>query len=273
MDGIKEVTKNVESKPGFISHVFNFDDTSKKELMNITQYSLLSIIPIAFLNKSIQQLIPEADDSKGSIEILAEICTQIILLFLGIFFIHRIVSYVPTYSKLNYENFNVVNIVIGFLVIVLSLQTKLGLKLNILTERILNLVEGQTGVSLNNKPKVTKEPEQQPETQSNNPNFLNLPNSQQTVGQPNLINANDFKMPSGAQQGPPPTVATQPTPDFNQMYSGPTTPLVGANTPGQQSPPPVPPSTGATPISQFPLQNNEPMAANDAFGSSFGSAF
>ena len=89
MDGLKEPAKTIEDNEGFIKHVFKFDSGTKKELMNIIQYAVLSVIPVVVLNKSVQKLIPEADDEKGSIEILAEVLTQLIIMFLGMFFIHR----------------------------------------------------------------------------------------------------------------------------------------------------------------------------------------
>ena len=53
---------------------------------------------IIFLNKIIQKFIPEADDTKGSFELLAEILAQIMAMFIGIVFINRVVTYLPTYS-------------------------------------------------------------------------------------------------------------------------------------------------------------------------------
>ena len=40
-----------ESKKNFVKYVFNFNDTTKAELLNIMQYSILAIIPIVVLNK------------------------------------------------------------------------------------------------------------------------------------------------------------------------------------------------------------------------------
>ena len=42
-----------DSNKSFLKHVFNFDDDSKSEILNILQYALLAIIPIVLLNKSI----------------------------------------------------------------------------------------------------------------------------------------------------------------------------------------------------------------------------
>tara|TARA_B100000902_G_scaffold56671_1_gene63496 strand:- start:180 stop:956 length:777 start_codon:yes stop_codon:yes gene_type:complete len=130
----------------FIKHVFNFDDDSKNDMMNIIQYSILAIIPVVALNKSIQRFVPEVDETKGSLEILVEVAAQTIAMFIGILLIHRVIVYVPTYSKVKYNDLNVTGIVLAFLVIVLSLQTKLGEKVNLLLERVIDIVDGNTSL-------------------------------------------------------------------------------------------------------------------------------
>lgn len=136
MESIEETTKSMSSKNGFINHVFNFDDDTKCELMNITQYGILSVIPVIGLNKTVQKIIPDVDEDKGSLEILAEVIVQIVVMFLGMFFIHRLVTFVPTYSQMKYEDYSVPNIIIAFLIIVLSLQTKLGEKTTMWTRLV-----------------------------------------------------------------------------------------------------------------------------------------
>ena len=113
MDGGETI--QIDGKPGFFKHVFNFDEESKCEILNIIQYAVLSLVPIIILNKIMQKYVPEADDEKKSIEILAEVLAQVIFMFLGIFFIHRIIT---------------------------SLQTKLGEKISILVDRLVELWEG-----------------------------------------------------------------------------------------------------------------------------------
>ena len=115
-----DISEIIKPDQGFISHVFNFDNKSKNELSNIIQYSVLAILPIVILNKTIQRFIPEADETKGSIEISVEVVFQLALIFLGMFFIHRIITYIPTYSESKYENISVINNIISFLIIILS---------------------------------------------------------------------------------------------------------------------------------------------------------
>ena len=116
-------------------------DVKNSEIKNIIQYSILAIFPIVILNKTIQRFIPEADETKGSIEVLIEIILQLGLIFVGMFFIHRIITYIPTYSESKYDNLSVVNNIISFLIIILSLQTKLGEKMNIIIDRILSFID------------------------------------------------------------------------------------------------------------------------------------
>jgi len=147
MESLDDITKS----RGFIKHVFNFDDSSKSDMFNIMQYSTLALIPIIIANKLMQKYVPEADDEKSSLEIVAEVLAQVIVMFLFILFIHRIITFVPTYSGDNYPNFHVSNIILAMLMILLSLQTKLGEKIAILVDRLLELWNGPSSNNKNNK--------------------------------------------------------------------------------------------------------------------------
>ena len=63
-------------------------------------------------------------------------------MFCGVILIHRVINYVPTYSGFKYESLNLTNVILAFLIIVLSIQTKLGIKVNILVDRALELWNG-----------------------------------------------------------------------------------------------------------------------------------
>jgi len=142
-------------KNGFVGHVFNFNANAKEEMMNIVQYAVIAIIPVVLLNKSIQRFIPDVDDEKSSLEIGAEVLVQVIIMFLGIFFIDRLVTFVPTYSTKKYESLSVINITLSMLVITLSLQTRLGEKVSILADRVGEMWSGETK-KRRNKKTVTK---------------------------------------------------------------------------------------------------------------------
>ena len=136
----------------FINHVFNFDHETKNSLMNLSQYILLAIIPLNMANHFIDNIVPNADDSKGNIEIFAEVSGQVIFTFLVIFFIHRLITFVPTYSGRAYDSLNLINLVLAFLVICYDCG-KVGKKVKILLERVGELWEG--------KPKQQQQQQQQ----------------------------------------------------------------------------------------------------------------
>lgn len=133
----KDVTNN-----SFVSHVFSTTEEDKGELLNVIQYSLMGVIPIVLMNKLIQRFIPEADPEKSSLELLAEIGIQLVVIFGSLVFIHRMITFVPSYSGFKYERLTLTNVILAFLVIVLSIQSKIGIKANILVDRVYEMWNG-----------------------------------------------------------------------------------------------------------------------------------
>ena len=134
-------------KKTFFNHVFSTTEESKAEILNVVQYSLIGVIPIVILNKLIQRFIPEADTEKSTVELLAEILIQLIVMFCGIIIIHRVITFIPTYSEFKYESLTLTNVILAFLVLVLSIQTKIGIKVNILFDRIVDFWNGTSSSS------------------------------------------------------------------------------------------------------------------------------
>ena len=238
------------SKPGFIKHVFNFDSDSKAEMLNIIQYAILALIPIIILNKLMQKYIPEADEEKGSLEISAEVLLQVIIIVLGIFFVDRLVTYVPTYSGIKYLEFSVTTIVLATLLILLSLQTKLGEKISILFDRVMELWTGESDKDdkkKKNKGKgsvkvsqpISGQGQQQMQQQSPDQSAQN----QSLYGSTNI------------NQLPSSSTTSQQMPDYNEMYNkNDNNQMVGAASPGG-------------------FEQNLIQASNEFLGNTFGSNF
>ena len=246
---------NDDSKKNFFKHVFNFDDDSKSELLNIIQYALIAIIPVVILNKTIGKYVPEADDKKGSLELSAEIIIQVIVTFIGLLIIHRIITFVPTYSKTKYPEFNIVFIILAILMITLSLQTKLGEKVSILVDRILELWDGKSDNKKNANNKQPNVRVSQP-ISGQSGSITGQPMAQIANGNAmytdgtsiNSLPTND--MSSGNDN----SISPQQLPNYNNMTREDTTKLVNAASPGQQE------------------GFMEPMAANSVLGGgAFGS--
>lgn len=145
MDILQEVRDS--NRKSFLSHVFSTTEEGKAEVLNVVQYATLGVIPIVILNKLIQRFIPEADPDKSTLELLVEIFIQLIVMFCGIIVIHRCISYIPTYSGFKYESLTLTNVILAFLIIVLSIQTKLGIKVNFLVDRLSELWNGSSSSS------------------------------------------------------------------------------------------------------------------------------
>jgi hypothetical protein len=237
MESLDELSKATNGKPGFFKHVFNFNDDAKSEMMNIVQYAILALIPVILMNKAMQKFVPEADEEKGNAELLAEITGQVTIMFLGILIIHRIITFIPTYSGEKYVDFSVTNIILAMLVIILSLQTKLGEKVSIVVDRIMELWEG---------PKDKKKGKK-----GQNNVKVSQPISQNQALNQSLGSMGSTSISSLPQQQQQPS---QQMPDYDNMYQQDSTPMVGAASPG--------------------MEEFGPMAANSAIGGgAFGSAF
>ena len=141
MDDVENTNKVV--KNGFINHVFNFDNDTKTEVLNVGQYLLLAIIPMGFYNYMVDSVIPEVDESKSNLEILAEVVGQLSLVLVGMFFIHRLITYVPTYSGRAMGDMNLFSIILLLLVLLYESHTKVGEKTKILLNRVKDVWEGK----------------------------------------------------------------------------------------------------------------------------------
>ena len=238
-----------ESNKSFVKHVFNFDDDTKGELINIIQYTFIGVIPIIILNKSISKYIPEADDSKGSLEISAEIVIQLIVMLFGLYMIHRVITFFPTYSGAKYEDYNVITSVLTILMITLSLQTKIGEKTNILIERLMDFWEGKDSKSEKNKSNGKKSNVKVTQPIAGQQPTATGQITNQMYNDGTSINS----LPSMPQMSNP--SPTQQLPNYDNMYQKNDTPLVNALSPGQ--------------MEGF----GEPMAANSALGGGFGSTW
>ena len=97
--------------------------------------------------------VPEADPKKNSFEILAEIILQLVVMFVGFFMVHRLVTFVPTYSGDSYSEYHPLTNILSTIMVVCSLQTKLGEKVTILVDRLSDLWDGSSSSSSSSKKK------------------------------------------------------------------------------------------------------------------------
>jgi hypothetical protein len=237
MDKISDSVKSVQHESsGFFNYVFNFDTENKHRIMNMIQYTLLTIIPVLLILRGIKHIIPEDDESKGSFEILAESLGQVIVIMLAIWLTNKIINYIPTYSGEEYPKFNEISFIIPFIIILATMQTKLGAKFNILIDRVMLLIFGD---------KDEKKKEQQQQQQGQNVVRVSQPmaGGQHQPSQADYLDRNQL-LPSN------PMLSSMPTKFPPQQLQ-------------QQQP--------AAPTQDYFPMSNEPMAANEGGGGGWGS--
>ena len=234
---------------GFFNHVFNFDSDNKASMLNLIQYILIAIIPVVIILKLIKNFVPEEDDFKGTPEIVIEVAMQLFAIFFAIWFIDKMIRYFPTYSGVNYHKFNELNLVLPLLIILVTMQTKLGAKINILAERTLELWNGTS----NNTSQV------------GNTNHGNIRVSQPIV------------TPGIHQVSRADTLDNTINPQAGQMPAQNNVSMIDS-LPNMMQQGPAQGNNGLSNFQQQAIQNSfmeamEPMAANGALGSAFGSSF
>lgn len=239
MTDVSETLKDSSNKTmGFFNYVFDFDTENKNDILNMLQYTVLSIIPLILVLKVTRTYVSDADEEKGSLELLAESLIQIIFIVLSFWFINRIIQYIPTYSGYPYKQFNETTFILGFMFILLTIQTKLGEKIRILSDRVLELWTGAS--TLAEKKESNVKVHQPLSHQPSQADHLQGPMMMGLAPPPPQMTS--MKSQTTESQLPPRQGS------FSQMYQGSTNPLVGANA---------------------PAMSQEPMAANA--GGLFGS--
>ena len=228
--------KNSKTK-GFFSHVFEFNDQRKQELINLGQYVTLGFIFYTILIYSVDKYFPKIDDSSSSIEIIFTLLLFLYIIFYSVYFIDRIICYFhtffgkPLYGPSHNHDLWLFPLVTPILIAIISFNPQFQDGSNILFERLNDAWNGN-------------EKKQKKKNKSN-------PQPQQPPMQQQMISN---------------------TPITNSLYSGNTTPIhqlpvvqEGFTQQPQQL-------QQQQPYMDSP-QQTEPLAANDAIGGSFGSSF
>ena len=129
-------------RESFLKHMINFDDSTRSEIFNISQYGVLGVVPVVCLLKLVKHYFPDANEDKSTFEITFETIIELVFILLSVFYIHRLICYFPTYSGKAYAKADLTQSALFFLVLLLTMQTKLGTKVNIVFSRLTNTMEG-----------------------------------------------------------------------------------------------------------------------------------
>jgi hypothetical protein len=130
MEDIKTTTNQ-----GFFSYVFKLSKLQQSELLNFIQYSLLCIIPILLLLFYVKKYGLRTTYRNTSIYILSTTLLSIILILIGIFFIDRIINFIPTLSGIYYNVVNLTNISIVLMMSIILIRIGYMERMSILLYR------------------------------------------------------------------------------------------------------------------------------------------
>jgi hypothetical protein len=119
MDEIKPITNQ-----GFFSYVFKLSKFKQADLLNFIQYSTISIIPFIIIYFYIKKYSPSITYESSTLYIIFVTFISILLFIVGIFFIDRIVNFIPTISGKYYDIINLTNI--SIILIIILLITRAG---------------------------------------------------------------------------------------------------------------------------------------------------
>lgn len=235
---LKLTEESISDNQGFFRYMTSLNQKDKNELMNVLQYMILAIIPVILVLKFMKHWIPLDEVDKGSLELALEVMFQLSVIFVSFYFIHRMILYIPTYSQMNYPDVSFICVVLPTLLILFTMQTKLGAKINTLNTRLFQKL-GLEQVESEEKEEPKKAVTPPPQAAMNQAVSSQAP-------------------PSGPMNHP------YSGPNFDEMYIETTTPLVNANHPTAM------PNNAA--INNYNNAAMEPMAAND-FGGIGGAVF
>lgn len=189
----------VENTPinndNFFTYMMKLDENNKNELVNLIQYSVFAIIPVMVILKVVKYFSPEYDETKGSLEIIVESLLQITFIISAIWFANKAIRYFPTYSGVKYSDFDSISFIIPLLIIIMTMQSNLGSKVNILFDRTMELWNGEQNTT------------NQSQSQTNE----NIIPHQQNYDESQLL-------PNNPMMTSMPPMQPDSKPDFNNMY-------------------------------------------------------
>ena len=260
-DSIKPITNQ-----GFFTYVFKLSKFKQEDLMNIVQYTLLSIVPVVLFIYFTKKYFPSLQDDDSSLYIFAVTVIELIFMIIGIFFIDRIINYIPTFSGKYYETINLTTIVVIFVLFMLITETGFKKRTVIMLERfdkfffiddaLIRKFGGEVRPFNFATDEIFRDKKQPNKNNKNNGN---------NKGNAGSGNAGSVQRIEGMTQSPPPIPVAGPMPMVQQPFTpGPVSMGGGGGY-----------NNGGGNMDGFvPEQYAEPVAANAALGGGgWGSAW
>lgn len=185
-----------------LATIFSIDTLEKDTLFNLVQYVTISIIPLIIVLRGLKEYIPEEDDTKSSIEIIAEILIEIVIIVFSIWFINKVITHIPTYSQRDYPEMSLFPGMLPLIFILMTLQSKFSNKINILFDRAYNPQDGKMNGKNDTRPSQnnSRQPRESPGTSLQMNNQMPPPPPHQPM---NENNSDKFQEPNNFMMDEP----------------------------------------------------------------------
>jgi hypothetical protein len=148
------------------------DEKMKSELMNIGQYIGLAFLFFTILIYLIDTYLPIIDETNSSFEIILKLLLFLYILFYCIYFINRIICYIPTFSTspypdyIMYDSKFIFSSIISIIIATISFNNSFKLGIATITTRIKDVTNNNETPKKKKKKVTINENENTTETQS-----------------------------------------------------------------------------------------------------------
>ena len=146
---------------GFFSWVFFMDEKMKIELMNIGQYIGLALLFYSILIYFMDMYLPFINETNSSLEIIIRLFVFVYVLFYSIYFINRVICYIPTFSSHSYPDYIMYDSkfmfssIISIIITTVSFHESFKIGMNTLYDRLKSLTSSSDETPKKKKKKVT----------------------------------------------------------------------------------------------------------------------
>lgn len=103
--------------------------------MNLIQYGFVGGIVLLPFMVGVDAIVPAVNFHTSSLLLVFEIIMHLLLLLLSFLLAHRITTFIPTLSGVQYEKMSYIHAILPFLMIVGTVHTKIAAKIVILADR------------------------------------------------------------------------------------------------------------------------------------------
>ena len=132
------IPKATETTSGIFEHIFSLSSNDKSYLINLLQYTIVATICATIIFNFSQRMFSESNTEATNLEIIFEVVAEVATIFTFIYFMHRFITYLPTFTKREIEtDINLIPVVLIGLFNLIANHGRISQKIKILVDRLM----------------------------------------------------------------------------------------------------------------------------------------